>query len=248
LTCCVYSIINTVNGKRYIGSTSNHIRRFRAHKWSLRRGSHHSLKLQRAWDKYGEQAFVFSIMIEASPEHLLMYEQRALDVYGVSSGYNILHLAGTKRGSKVSDETLAKMKKSQRSVARKYEWKGEMLCLAEISEAEGIKHKLLIDRVLHQGLTVDEAVNTKLGRGKPKIKKSRMDFFIDKEKRMSLTELSLLLGFPKGLIRGRIYRGWTLIEAMETMPSNGKRKYNRSKGFKVRDNMKTTQLRSKGTC
>lgn len=58
----IYKIINTTNGKFYVGSTTNTQERFRTHRNRLRRGRHHSKHLQAAWNKYGEKAFVFFIV------------------------------------------------------------------------------------------------------------------------------------------------------------------------------------------
>lgn len=63
----IYKIINTVNGKFYVGSTTNTRERFRTHRNRLRKGKHHSKHLQAAWTKYGEEAFIFHV-IETIPE------------------------------------------------------------------------------------------------------------------------------------------------------------------------------------
>jgi group I intron endonuclease len=63
----IYKIINTVNGKFYVGSTTNTRERFRTHRNRLRRGRHHAKHLQAAWNKYGEAAFVFHV-IQTVPE------------------------------------------------------------------------------------------------------------------------------------------------------------------------------------
>lgn len=63
----IYKIINTVNGKFYVGSTTNTRERFRTHRSRLRRGKHHAKHLQAAWNKYGEEAFIFHV-IETIPE------------------------------------------------------------------------------------------------------------------------------------------------------------------------------------
>ena len=57
----IYLIENTVNGKVYVGSAVNFNERFRVHNYYLSRGSHHSPKLQYAWNKYGEKSFTFKI-------------------------------------------------------------------------------------------------------------------------------------------------------------------------------------------
>lgn len=60
----IYKIINTVNGKFYVGSTTNTSERFRVHRNRLRKGRHHSQHLQAAWNKYGEKIFVFHVIEE----------------------------------------------------------------------------------------------------------------------------------------------------------------------------------------
>jgi group I intron endonuclease len=63
----IYKIVNTVNGKFYVGSTTNTRERFRTHRNRLRKNRHHAKHLQAAWNKYGEKSFVF-VVIEAVPE------------------------------------------------------------------------------------------------------------------------------------------------------------------------------------
>lgn len=63
----IYKIVNTTNGKFYVGSTTNTRERFRTHRNRLRSNRHHSKHLQAAWNKYGEQIFVFMV-IETIPE------------------------------------------------------------------------------------------------------------------------------------------------------------------------------------
>jgi len=63
----IYKIINTENGKFYVGSTTNTKERFRTHRNRLRKNRHHAKHLQAAWNKYGEQAFVFHV-IQTVPE------------------------------------------------------------------------------------------------------------------------------------------------------------------------------------
>jgi group I intron endonuclease len=63
----IYKIINTINNKFYVGSTTNTKERFRVHRTRLRANRHHSKHLQAAWNKYGEDAFVFHV-IQTIPE------------------------------------------------------------------------------------------------------------------------------------------------------------------------------------
>ena len=53
ISSSIYSITNLINGKMYIGSTVNTNVRWLKHKRELLNGTHHSNKLQRAFNKYG---------------------------------------------------------------------------------------------------------------------------------------------------------------------------------------------------
>ena len=108
----IYAIQNKVDGKIYIGSAINIKSRQRIHLWSLRKGKHHSIKLQRAWLKDGEDAFVFYI-IEMVEDKTLLIEQEQIwierfNAYG-PNGYNMVPKAGTNLGMICSDETKKKI-------------------------------------------------------------------------------------------------------------------------------------------
>lgn len=63
----IYKIINVVNNKFYVGSAVDFKRRKTRHFSELRMGKHNNQKLQNAWNKYGEQAFVF-VVVEELPD------------------------------------------------------------------------------------------------------------------------------------------------------------------------------------
>lgn len=54
-----YQIINIQNGKYYYGSTKNLKNRWITHRSKLKQNSHINIYLQRAWNKYGEDNFIF---------------------------------------------------------------------------------------------------------------------------------------------------------------------------------------------
>ncbi len=62
----IYKIINVVNNKFYVGSAVDFKRRKTRHFSELRTGKHNNNKLQNAWNKHGEQAFVF-VVVEDLP-------------------------------------------------------------------------------------------------------------------------------------------------------------------------------------
>lgn len=85
----VYAIENTVNGGRYIGSTINHKSRWSVHRSTLRKGKHHSFILQKAWDKYGEAAFEFKVLLICAAEDRILYETALMPL----QRYNLLRTA-----------------------------------------------------------------------------------------------------------------------------------------------------------
>ena len=62
----IYQITNKVNGKFYIGSSIQIEIRWKQHINALKKGNHCNKKLQNSWNKYGEQAFEFSILEETN--------------------------------------------------------------------------------------------------------------------------------------------------------------------------------------
>lgn len=87
----IYSITNTLNNKKYIGSTAkSFMTRFTQHVSKLRLNKHHCSHLQYAWNKYGEDSFVFTIEeVVDSTEHLLDLEALYIARYdSYHTGYN----------------------------------------------------------------------------------------------------------------------------------------------------------------
>ena len=86
--------MNMTNGKYYLGSSKNIKGRWQDHKKHLRGGYHHSVALQRAWDKYGELSFKFSILEEV-PKNITLVsaEQFYLDM--AKCHYNCSRVANT---------------------------------------------------------------------------------------------------------------------------------------------------------
>lgn len=100
----IYRIQNLKNSKVYVGSTSQ--RGFNVRKnehWSkLRNNKHCNAKLQNAWNKHGEDAFVFDILLICDPEMCVEYEQLTMDHY--KPEYNLAPKAGSNLGIKFSEK------------------------------------------------------------------------------------------------------------------------------------------------
>lgn len=94
-----------------MGSSVNIEGRWRHHLWRLGRRDHHSVVLQRAWDKYGEGSFKFSILHECDIEDILTIEQAEIDR---KSEYNISPVAGSNEGHRWTEEQKENHRKSKR--------------------------------------------------------------------------------------------------------------------------------------
>lgn len=114
-TSGIYRITCTITGKLYIGSTVNlHYRRYQ-HFWYLRCDKHDNTHLQRAWNKHGEDAFIFEVLELVLIPFLIEREQYWLDKlkpFG-KKGFNIARVAGSTLGRAVSPETREKLRKAQ---------------------------------------------------------------------------------------------------------------------------------------
>jgi group I intron endonuclease len=78
----IYKITNCVNGKVYIGKSIDILnRRWVYHKSLLNKGTHINKHLQNSWNKYGENNFDFSIILECTPDELDEYEIYYIDLY-----------------------------------------------------------------------------------------------------------------------------------------------------------------------
>lgn len=77
------------------------------HRYQLRNRAHANRHLQSAWNRDGEEAFEFNVLITCSKKSLLSYEQMAFD--SVNPEYNIQRVAGSSLGVPCSDETKKKI-------------------------------------------------------------------------------------------------------------------------------------------
>lgn len=125
--CCtqiagIYRIRNTVNGKVYIGSSKDMRRRIWRHKEYLRKGCHENRHLQNAYNKHGATCFSFEPVVALKDElrndqtrmktELLFWEQFFIDNCHSCDrqlGYNNDPIAGSRLGTKPSEETCRKL-------------------------------------------------------------------------------------------------------------------------------------------
>lgn len=142
----VYTITNTINGKIYVGSallTFN--KRKNQHYSDLSLNKHSNPHLQRAYNKYGKDNFVFEILEYYNVDIAVDMENYWVNILNTRDqniGYNILSPTNGRLGMKHSDESKQKMSISQ--AGEKHRLYGKTLSAeikAKISEShKGLKH------------------------------------------------------------------------------------------------------------
>ena len=171
----IYKIRNVVNQHYYIGSTVDSRKRFWEHRKDLRLGVHVCVRLQRAWNKHGEDCFKFEIVEQlSSREELYPAEQKWLDEhYGTEYCYNVSRYADSpmrdaspEMRARIAAKTKAWLEASghpRQGVAHSEETK-KLISLARVGVSGGSNH-------YRYGKTVSEETRKKIGdaqRGKPK--------------------------------------------------------------------------------
>lgn len=87
----IYKILNIINNKVYIGSSINIERRFYEHLRHLKENYHINKHLQNAYNKYGENSFKFSIIVNTKESILRRAEQLYINKFQADNpkyGYN----------------------------------------------------------------------------------------------------------------------------------------------------------------
>lgn len=109
----IYSIINTVNGKYYIGKSNNIYRRWYDEKLGLKNGTFHNVHIQRAWNLYGADAFKFGIIEECEEDMLAEREKFWISYFDCyDNGYNQTLGGEGSVGAVCSDEKKEKLRLS----------------------------------------------------------------------------------------------------------------------------------------
>ena len=94
MTQGIYQIKNIENDKIYIGSSTNIECRWADHKKGLNGNYHKNKHLQNSWDKYGKDAFEFTVIYTVDKlDELIAHEQWCLDV--MFPEYNIAPFANS---------------------------------------------------------------------------------------------------------------------------------------------------------
>lgn len=117
----IYIIKNIINNKIYIGSTKNFMKRISEHLHLLEIGSHHSIKLQNAVNKYSFSNFEVRIYpINTSRECLYDIEEKLIKEFdSFSNGYNMSENSRTMTGWTDKQRELMGQRIRKRTLGRK---------------------------------------------------------------------------------------------------------------------------------
>lgn len=128
----IYKITNLINGKNYIGQSTNISRRWKDHRNIANNDLTNNYPLYRAIRKYGLNNFQFSVLEECSPEELNKKEIYWIDYYNsYKNGYN------QTRGG---EGNLHPLKLSEKQVLEIYEKLKTSETMEDIAEEYGVSH------------------------------------------------------------------------------------------------------------
>ena len=119
----IYSIRCIPANRVYVGRAgASFWRRWHHHRSALRRGKHCNSKLQRAWDKYGEEAFVFNVLEVVADRSLLREREDfwagQLSAFDVESGFNAKSIEEPRSGP-MSNEGRQKISEAHKKSGHK---------------------------------------------------------------------------------------------------------------------------------
>jgi group I intron endonuclease len=127
----IYLIRNTKNNGGYLGSSKNFLKRKRRHLRDLRLGVHHSIYLQRSYEKHGEACFVFEILEECGESDLFSRERFWMDrlkpkynVGAVGGGDNYSNHPNKEALRKALSSHLRNCKRARKYGAENSNWRG----------------------------------------------------------------------------------------------------------------------------
>lgn len=105
--------LNLANYRRGINT------RWKVHLSNLRRNKHHSIKLQHAYNKYGEHLLIFELLETCDKGDIIDRENYYIDKYdSVKNGYNILPAAGSCLGYIQPKELIDRIQMTKRLKSR----------------------------------------------------------------------------------------------------------------------------------
>lgn len=109
----IYQIKNLVNGNIYVGSAVDFKDRWRKHRQDLDKNKHDNEHLQRAYNKYKDENFEFTILEYVEDKTILIKREQHY-INTLNPEYNICRIAGSTLGKKHSEDAKKKMSESRK--------------------------------------------------------------------------------------------------------------------------------------
>jgi group I intron endonuclease len=191
----VYAIICIPTGKQYIGSSAKSFKsRYQSHWRLLNLGCHHSVHLQRAWNKYGEEAFEFRPLIVCAPDMVVFYEQRAIDA--MRPEFNRSPTAGNTLGLKQSDEH-----KNKCSARMKDGWANGDFANRDLSSLKTPEYSALRSEIIKRSWANGSFANKK---ARPINAGAKHEL---RGEKLTIRQISEKYGFKPGTIQFRLANG-----------------------------------------
>lgn len=149
--CGIYLIENTINSKKYIGSSIELLTRIKRHKYSLKKNVHKNSHLQAAYNSYGDSIFKYLILEYCDKLNLIENEKKwiyLLDTKNREKGYNYLEPGENNVGYKHSQESIKLKNLKLQKKVNQYDLKGNF-----IKQYNSIKEAATIIGINSSGIT-----------------------------------------------------------------------------------------------
>lgn len=156
----IYAIENTVTHYVYVGQTKmRFIKRYWHHCWKLKNGSHDNCFLQRAYNVYGDSAFLFRVLavveqdqdIDNMERKFIAFYRNINLCYNIQSGGQDSHCsrplsseAKKKIGEKNRQHMLGRKASAETKKKMSNKRKGSQNCFAKLNEQDVIEIRNLI--------------------------------------------------------------------------------------------------------
>lgn len=209
----IYKIQNKVTDKVYIGKSVNIEKRWIQHRCHLNNNVHANDYLQKAWNKYGENGFNFSVLCECEESVLDEKEIYYINLYKAtdrSYGYN-LREGGD--GGAMSQETIEKLR-GVGSTLSEDDVRHIKICMyllmdrKEIAEIYNVSPKVLtaISQGKNWGYVLPE-LNDKIHNLKQSLIDERNQMIIDYyDNGLKITDIVKLTGLSTSIVEKAVYK------------------------------------------
>ena len=209
----IYKIQNKVTDKVYIGKSVNIEKRWIQHRCHLNNNVHANDYLQKAWNKYGENGFNFSVLCECEESVLDEKEIYYINLYKAtdrSYGYN-LREGGD--GGAMSQETIEKLR-GVGSTLSEDDVRHIKMCMyllmdrKEIAEMYNVSPKVLtaISQGKNWGYVLPE-LNDKIHNLKQSLIDERNQMIIDYyDNELKITDIVKLTGLSTSIVEKAVYK------------------------------------------